>query len=291
MQPSSTRRATIAAARAPGSDWYECIALATTHPASFLTSNSSLAKRSITSAGSGVFISRSSCAGVPAATLDIAQHASFRVCILALCSTAGSISRMPWSRTCCVASSDPDIIELIARMPGRRTASGPDLQSSTRRGTAPAMHTVSIISLGPSERYEIAHAASACTSESSSVSSFARSGTAGATSLSCGCGLPRTRLESAHVPLRVGEILPSAATRSRKAQRSGSAFCASTRSRIFGWSPAMLPTAHTACSATSMFADESSCTSGGSASASTTAAHCDDVPEAMLVRHLRREGR
>ena len=124
MQPSSTSRATIAAARAPGSDWYECIALATTQPASFLTSNSSLAKRSITSAGSGVFISRSSCAGVPAATLDIAQHASFRVCILALCSTAGSISRMPWSRTCCVASSDPDIIEEIARMPGRRTASG-----------------------------------------------------------------------------------------------------------------------------------------------------------------------
>lgn len=57
-----------------------------------------------------------------------------------------------------------------------------------------------------------------------------------------------------------------------------------TRSRVIGPSPAMLPIAQTACSATSGRGETSNCFRLGRAPSCTTAWVCSDVPDAMLVK-------
>lgn len=56
-----------------------------------------------------------------------------------------------------------------------------------------------------------------------------------------------------------------------------------TRSRAVGPSPAMLPRAHTACSATCIYDEPRSCTSFGTAPCLITVFVCSDVPDAMFV--------
>mmetsp|Transcript_22453 Transcript_22453/g.55630 ORF Transcript_22453/g.55630 Transcript_22453/m.55630 type:complete len:244 (+) Transcript_22453:1089-1820(+) len=60
--------------------------------------------------------------------------------------------------------------------------------------------------------------------------------------------------------------------------------CCSTRSRHLGESPAMFPSAHTACSRTSSWTLASRATKTGTAPCSITTAVCWLVPLAMLVR-------
>ncbi len=129
-----------------------------------------------------------------------------------------------------------------------------------------------------------------------------------------GCGLPRQKLDSVQVALRSIEILES----SLSWLSSGtSALLSSTRSRHFGESPAMLPSAHTACSRaashtnvagttkdegqrpsrsrttasvwwltcslTSSLGEASSCTKMGTAPLSITTRVCSEVPDATFV--------
>jgi len=56
-----------------------------------------------------------------------------------------------------------------------------------------------------------------------------------------------------------------------------------TKSRAAEPSPAMLPRAHTACSATCIYDEPRSCTSFGTAPCLTTVFVCSDVPDAMFV--------
>jgi hypothetical protein len=56
-----------------------------------------------------------------------------------------------------------------------------------------------------------------------------------------------------------------------------------TKSRDVGPSPAMLPRAHTACSATCIYDELRSCTNFGTAPDLTTVSVCSDVPDAMFV--------
>ena len=60
--------------------------------------------------------------------------------------------------------------------------------------------------------------------------------------------------------------------------------CSITWSRSSGPSPAMLPRAQTACSATTGWGEPSRAMNPATAPALTTALVCSDVPEAMLVR-------
>ena len=111
--------------------------------------------------------------------------------------------------------------------------------------------------------------------------SWANTERAGATSCQLGCGLPRQRFESVHVALRSIDIFEFGLSCSSS---GWSAPCVSTRSRHSGESPAMLPSAHTACSRTSSFGLLSSCTKIGTAPLSITCAVWSAVPEAMFVR-------
>ena len=92
--------------------------------------------------------------------------------------------------------------------------------------------------------------------------------------------MPRQKLERVHVALRSIDTLDDSVS----CPSSGiSAWLCSTRSLQRGESPAMLPSAHTACSRTSSFGLESSCTKIGTAPLSMTCAVWSAVPEAMFV--------
>mmetsp|Transcript_21094 Transcript_21094/g.42842 ORF Transcript_21094/g.42842 Transcript_21094/m.42842 type:complete len:229 (+) Transcript_21094:1541-2227(+) len=96
-----------------------------------------------------------------------------------------------------------------------------------------------------------------------------------------GCGLPLQKFDSVHVALRSIEMRVVLGSSWR---RSGiSALCESTRSRSLALSPAMLPSAHTACSRTSSLGELRSCTNIGTAPRSTQTCVCSEVPEAMFV--------
>ena len=105
---------------------------------------------------------------------------------------------------------------------------------------------------------------------------------AGTNVANCGRGFARHKFESAHVALR---FIESGHTLSSSMVSSGaSAPAASTLSRVAVVSPAMLPSAHTACSRTSSFGESKSCTKMGTAPLAMTTRVCSEVPEAMLVR-------
>mmetsp|Transcript_43523 Transcript_43523/g.120355 ORF Transcript_43523/g.120355 Transcript_43523/m.120355 type:complete len:209 (-) Transcript_43523:205-831(-) len=110
--------------------------------------------------------------------------------------------------------------------------------------------------------------------------SCARIGRAGVTMLHAGCGFPRHRLDSVHVAFRNIDIFEFGLSCSTSGWRTP---CVRTKSRHSGESPAMLPSAHTACSRTSSFGLMRSCTKMGTAPLAITTRVCSEVPEAMFV--------
>mmetsp|Transcript_97848 Transcript_97848/g.232984 ORF Transcript_97848/g.232984 Transcript_97848/m.232984 type:complete len:200 (-) Transcript_97848:192-791(-) len=103
---------------------------------------------------------------------------------------------------------------------------------------------------------------------------------AGDTHSKGGGGLPRQRLDKVQVAFRIIEVF----SESRKTVITGCRppLCR-TRSRKLGESPAMFPSAQTACSRTSSLGDWRSCTKMGNAPCSTTTRVWSALPEAMLV--------
>mmetsp|Transcript_10966 Transcript_10966/g.33395 ORF Transcript_10966/g.33395 Transcript_10966/m.33395 type:complete len:265 (+) Transcript_10966:1114-1908(+) len=110
--------------------------------------------------------------------------------------------------------------------------------------------------------------------------SCASVGSATRTRLKSGGGLPRHRLDSVQVALRsmLRLVLSDSCLSS-----GSSAPARMTRSRHGGESPAMFPSAHTACSRTSWFGDVSSSTKMGTAPLLMTTSVWSVVPEAMFV--------
>ena len=93
--------------------------------------------------------------------------------------------------------------------------------------------------------------------------------------------LLRHKLDKVHVIFRRNVLGVSGRIRAK----SGSTIPhLMTRSLSSEPSPAIFPSAHTACSHTFELGDESSFTKGPTAPISTTCRVCKDVPEAMLVR-------
>jgi len=90
----------------------------------------------------------------------------------------------------------------------------------------------------------------------------------------------RQRLDNVHTTFLKNEIVVSGLISSNSA---GIAPKFNTKSRVVEPSPAMLPRAHTACSATCIYDEPRSCTSFGTAPCFTTVFVCSDVPDAMLV--------
>mmetsp|Transcript_45701 Transcript_45701/g.148557 ORF Transcript_45701/g.148557 Transcript_45701/m.148557 type:complete len:377 (-) Transcript_45701:232-1362(-) len=256
------------------------VALEMDQAASFLMSNSAVASSS--TRGGMMLDSMTAwiCSRVPAVMLEMVQHASFRIPFLGELSSASSLGRAPQLITCCVWLSSPVTMLPAVRSAGVCTLAGGWPISSTIRAQMPVSSTFWILSFGPSERYDSAQHASARTSSSLEKMSCARMGSAPTTCGHCGWGLPRHRLESVHVALRSIDILDEGCSCSS----SGcSAPCVSTRSRHSGESPAMLPSAQTACSRTSSLGDIRSCTKMGTAPLAITTRVCSDVPDAMLV--------
>ncbi len=96
-----------------------------------------------------------------------------------------------------------------------------------------------------------------------------------------GCGLPRQKLLSVHVALRnmvVFEFSVNCCMSGRKAPD------ANTISRHSAESPAIFPSAQTACSRTSSFVDKSSWQKIGTAPCWMTVRVSSDVPDAMFVK-------
>jgi len=95
-----------------------------------------------------------------------------------------------------------------------------------------------------------------------------------------GPGLPRQKFESVQVALRNIDSFEDSRNWSSKGQ---SAPASKTRSRYPTESPAMFPSAHTACSRTSSLGEDSSWTKIGTASLSITTRVWSEVPEATFV--------
>mmetsp|Transcript_2162 Transcript_2162/g.6387 ORF Transcript_2162/g.6387 Transcript_2162/m.6387 type:complete len:248 (+) Transcript_2162:1009-1752(+) len=110
--------------------------------------------------------------------------------------------------------------------------------------------------------------------------SCASVGSAGRTVMNSGCGLPRQKFDSVHVALRSIDSFEF----SWSCWRSGCiAPSRNTKSRHVGESPAMLPSAQTACSRTSSLGDSNNRQKMGTAPSSMTTRVCSDVPDAMFV--------
>ena len=69
-----------------------------------------------------------------------------------------------------------------------------------------------------------------------------------------------------------------------RVKRGRRAPCCSTKSRHCGLSPAIFPSAHTACSLTSRTEEDNNLMNSGTAPALITTCVCSAVPEAILVR-------
>mmetsp|Transcript_25248 Transcript_25248/g.71355 ORF Transcript_25248/g.71355 Transcript_25248/m.71355 type:complete len:235 (-) Transcript_25248:259-963(-) len=167
------------------------------------------------------------------------------------------------------------------RSAGVCTAGSGLVRSSMQRTGMPASMTAWMFALGPSDRYESAQQASVRTSGSVSKMSELSTGRAGRTISKSGAGLPRQKFERVQVALRFMVSLQSGVICWR---RAGRAPHWRTRSRQELESPAMLPSAHTACSRTSTSGELRRLTKTGIAFAEMTTWVCSLVPEAMLVR-------
>mmetsp|Transcript_99774 Transcript_99774/g.281696 ORF Transcript_99774/g.281696 Transcript_99774/m.281696 type:complete len:248 (-) Transcript_99774:695-1438(-) len=167
-----------------------------------------------------------------------------------------------------------------ARKAGVTTPGDVCANSSTRRGATPVCRTASMFASWPSDRYARPQQASLSTSSSESPTSIGKTSKAGAVCSRAGCGLPRHKLLRAHVAfLSAGTPLVVRISSTKGAMTP----CASVKSRSATESPAMLPSAHTACSRTSPFGEPNNRMKAGSAPTSTTALVCGAEPEAMLV--------
>jgi len=218
---------------------------------------------------------------LPAVMLEMVQQASLRMLFLWLLSKRSRQGNAPQLMTICVCRSSPVTMLPTVRSAGVWTLGEGCPSSSTSRRTTPASITAWILSFVPSDRYESAQHASVSTSSSFEKIRWARHGSAGLTMWNGGCGLPRQKFDSVHVALRSIDTLDDSVSW----PSSGMSACVcSTKSRQRGESPAMLPSAHTACSRTSSFGLLSSCTKIGTAPLSITCAVWSAVPEAMFVR-------
>mmetsp|Transcript_18048 Transcript_18048/g.46638 ORF Transcript_18048/g.46638 Transcript_18048/m.46638 type:complete len:268 (-) Transcript_18048:483-1286(-) len=248
--------------------------------ASFLMSNSAVWSSCTNGGTTFASITAWICSRVPAVMFEMVQQASLRIPFLGDASSLSSLGSTPQLITACVCMSSPVTMFPAVRRAGVCTLACACPMSSTMRGQMPVSRTAWIFSFGPSERYESAQQPSASTSSSVEKMSWASLGSAGETRSHRGCGLPRQRLESVHVALRSIDIFELGFSCSSS---GSSAPWFSTRSRHSGESPAMLPSAHTACSRTSSLSESSSCTKMGTAPFEITSRVCSDVPDAMLV--------
>mmetsp|Transcript_19453 Transcript_19453/g.52937 ORF Transcript_19453/g.52937 Transcript_19453/m.52937 type:complete len:461 (-) Transcript_19453:128-1510(-) len=257
------------------------VALLMAHAASFLMSKSAVCRRLITGGTRPQLMTSWIWSRVPAVTLEIVQQASFLIVFFECVSSAFRLCRTPPCRITCVCWSSPVTMLPTALSAGVCTSGDVWPSSSMSLWQTPAWMTAVMRSLGPSERYESAQQASVSTSTSEEWMRCASVASAGDTHSKGGGGLPRQKFERVQQALRImetfSEVLRTVMTGCRPP------LC-STRSRKFGESPAMLPSAHTACSRTSSFGEPRSSTKMGRAPISTTTRVCSAVPEAMFVR-------
>ena len=208
------------------------------------------------------------CFCVPAMMFEMLQQASLRRAIFSLRSSTCRLGSAPASMTACVCWSSPVTKLPTVRSAGVLTAACGCVSSSTTRWMTPASSTAARRSWSPSETYESAHNASAITSLSCVWISAASVGSASRTLPRSGRGLPRQKFESVQVALR---MKPSVASGTSKRSSGASAPESSTTSRAAVPSPAMLPSAHAACSRMSSISESSRRTKCGTAPAAMTA--------------------
>ena len=220
------------------------------------------------------------CSCEPAMMFEMVQQASLRTAFFSLRSSTCRLGSAPALMTACVCRSSPVTMLPTVRSAGVLTATCGCVSSSTTRRMTPASSTAARRSWSPSERYESAQSASVSTSLSCAWISAASVGSASRTLAKSGTGLPRQKFESVQVALR---MKPSLASGTSRRSSGASAPESSTRSRATVPSPAMLPSAHTACSRTSSLSESSRRTKCGTAPAAMTACVCSVVPEAMFV--------
>mmetsp|Transcript_48190 Transcript_48190/g.142460 ORF Transcript_48190/g.142460 Transcript_48190/m.142460 type:complete len:427 (+) Transcript_48190:654-1934(+) len=258
-------------------------ALHTAYVASFRISNSSVAIIWTSRGARPALHTASICSEEPAVRLETIQHASLRISFLGESNSPRACDSTLHSSTARVCCAVPVATLPTARSAGVCTWAEPKPSIATSRGSAPAS-MIAWMRSGGSEMYDSAQQASTSTSSSSCRISWMSSGSAGATSSHRGGGLPRHRLETVQVALRSKLSFGRLPCPGLSCVTSGgSSWYESTKSRQRGESPAMLPSAHTACSRTSWLASSSSCTKMGTAPLSMTTRVCSDVPDEMLV--------
>ena len=104
---------------------------------------------------------------LPAVTLEMVQQASFRIPSFWELRRDRRAGREPQLMMICVCKSSPVTMLPTERRAGVCTEVEACVRSSTKRRGMPASITAWILSLAPSERYEIAQQASMSTSSSS----------------------------------------------------------------------------------------------------------------------------
>ena len=104
---------------------------------------------------------------LPAVMLEMVQQASLRMPSLVELSSDSSAGSAPQLIMTCVCTSSPVTMLPTERRAGVWTEVEACMSSSTRRRGMPASMTAWILSLEPSDRYEMAQQASMSTSSSS----------------------------------------------------------------------------------------------------------------------------
>mmetsp|Transcript_126875 Transcript_126875/g.364924 ORF Transcript_126875/g.364924 Transcript_126875/m.364924 type:complete len:332 (-) Transcript_126875:103-1098(-) len=180
----------------------------------------------------------------------------------------------------CVCSSSPVTMFPEVLKAGVCTRCDSWHKSSTSLEQTPDWITAAMRSFVPSERYDSAQQASVNTSTSVQFKRVANVESAGATHSSGGGGLALHKFDRVHVAFLISETLFVSTTSFMIGANPPDW---RTKSRKFAQSPAMFPSAHTACSRTSSSGDCKSSTKSGKAPCSTTMRVWSAVPEAMLV--------
>mmetsp|Transcript_110252 Transcript_110252/g.311031 ORF Transcript_110252/g.311031 Transcript_110252/m.311031 type:complete len:289 (+) Transcript_110252:466-1332(+) len=243
------------------------IALLIAQAASFFMSKSAVCKRLITGGKRPQSATAWICSRFPAVMFEIVQHVSFRIVFFVCERSVVSAGKAPQWRRAWVWTSSPVAMFPITRSAGVCTSGEVCPSSSTIRGQMFAPMTAPILSLVPSDKYDNAQHASVRISQSVDWMSWLRMPRAGDTHSSGGGGFPRQRLLRAHVAFLVMEIFSELLNTCMMGTRPP--LC-KTKSRKLAESPAILPSAHTACSRTSSFGDRSNSTKIGKAPLSTT---------------------
>ena len=274
------------------------VALETAQAASFWISNSAVDKNRIKMGNISSLTTAWICAWLPAVIFERVQQASFRIARLGLSRSARrqrnaeklmmiyrieSISiydTLKWEIRTWVWISSPVTIFPTVRSAGVCTKLEGYINSSTTRRHTPASTTAWIFSFDPSERYESAQQASVNTSSSCVYSNWPSVGRAGATSENSGWGFPRQKLDSVQVAFRSIDNLDCSVSWCNNGCKAPHF---KTISRQSTESPAIFPSAQTACSRTSSFWDISSWQKIGTAPKRMTTSVSSEVPEAIFV--------